>query len=742
MKRQTLSIIVLLFQWMAYAGPCEGVFSDPADFAKAMTENLMLKEGQYPLLELYFKEWTPYPQEMPNQGRQRIYDFINRHPEISKPVFREQILEFPIAERNHFESLKNFIRSFRKSAGKIRNSLFQVEANLGFWIKMLGFSKKNQQDFIAYLNTTALNQKTRAFIKDESQPYRERVIKLYKAMEQIKADLSNKQTEKNPQDLQNLSQAMVNLIYIVGIENKAWVEGLKSKDPQLAFSALQNILNERDIIAFNLGFEGHFKELKEVLGSQIPDEKPLLQAIKKDIENHLVIKPVKSEGKETLRLRALSLIESPFRSCMGGDCASQSYFEKALDPNFVYWTLTDTKHKSSGQVTVVLGTALNQKQEEVRVAFIDKIQKVPIQKLKAMLEGIRLSLNQKGYLLVLPKDVGGDTASDKSLSDEAVVRSYVAKEILPTLKKEWNNFKPHEHEYNFYNGIHSRAEDLLELLQFEDPGIKRVSIKVGPTHQAQLANPHLTAPALYGPILQLEKSTKEEDQLKFLTHLLTLKEIKEFNISDQHVQEHLALVITNHQFAFEVRKKAFYTLMEFELLLKVMADNMDFPNFAVLKKWGSLFSKREQKVLIGEMSNWRNTLDYRKKFVHYLTTNQLRAIKDNGAHLKQALESSYGILLDKDLLLIRLIAYHKSQHLIALVKELLDRGADPNFIYQNQTPLMWGATHNYIDIVKELLDRGADPNITTMQGRYSALRLAKDMGHIDIIKELSGRGAI
>ena len=78
------------------------------------------------------------------------------------------------------------------------------------------------------------------------------------------------------------------------------------------------------------------------------------------------------KGKETFRLRALSLQESSFRGCLGGDCSTRSYFDLALDPNFIYFTLTDVHHRSSGQITVVLGTAVNKKGEVVKTAFVDR----------------------------------------------------------------------------------------------------------------------------------------------------------------------------------------------------------------------------------------------------------------------------------------------------------------------------------------------------------------------------------
>ena len=486
---------LLCLQGLAWAGPCEEVvFSNPTDFAKAMTEGLSLRggtrvadparhnEGQESLFELYNQYAYPYPHKSEGRSLNDVFRILEDYPEllISKPLLREQILEFSLKERDNPQSLKSFVHSLTRSAGQIRNNLFQIEANLGFWIKMLNFSstdisrtdisrtdtsrvdisslkkreaeqpnhqggtenntallnkeaigphssslskqekkalkqkqnQKQKKDFVVYLNTTALNKEARDFIKDTSQPYRERAIVLYKALEEIHNSLSlaqksqpadtpfvpsgragsaprvpsantaviftnqpafpssaqshNRQNTGTPfvpagQTLpashSAVGQAMAELVHTVGFGNTAlWVASLKSKDPTQSYEALRKILNERDILAVDLGFEGHFAEMTKKFNAKIEDTDPQLKQIEKDIQNQ----PYTIKGTEVLRLRALSLQESPFRSCMGGDCATGSYFAKALDPNFVYFTFTNNKHESSGVVTVVLGYALNQ----------------------------------------------------------------------------------------------------------------------------------------------------------------------------------------------------------------------------------------------------------------------------------------------------------------------------------------------------------------------------------------------
>lgn len=64
------------------------------------------------------------------------------------------------------------------------------------------------------------------------------------------------------------------------------------------------------------------------------------------------------------------------------------------------------------------------------------------------------------------------------------------------------------------------------------------------------------------------------------------------------------------------------------------------------------------------------------------------------------------------------------------VRVLLSRGANPNYMYEDDTPLSWAAQKSHVKIMKDLLDAGADPNIEVMRwGRpASVLCMAVDMG--------------
>ena len=753
---KSFAFLCALFPITAYAGPCEKAFSDPESFNEAMTKQLFLSEGQQTLLELYFKSKTPYP-EYATAHLEYVFDLLKQYPELSKLPVREQILEFALPHKEPPQSLKNFISSFRNESSRLRNSLFQVEENLGFWAKMLNFSKiedsslsqkeksalrkKRSQDLIAFLNSTALNKELRDFIKDSSKPYRERTIALYKALQQIKQSLDHSATANfssapYQKAVQNISQAMAKLIYTAGFGNKTYMELLKSKDPQESLKAVKSILNEGDILAFELGFEGHFAELKASLNAKIPDKTQDLSHITKEVQNQ----PYKEAGTQVLRLRPLSIQESPFRSCFGGDCATQSYFETALDPNFLYFTLTNSRYESSGHITLVLGKAKTPNGLKVKTAFVDKIQNIEPQKLKAVLQGIYLSLKEQGYVLALPKNVG----NEDGLSNEALVNHYVEAEILPHFGKSLNDFTPYKHRYknltitDDWNKIYSKAYHRPALFEVEHAPLQNVNIKAGEIFTHKTAPLALSPRNLYDPLLLLEKSTKTEEQIRFLTHLLTMRNIKELNISDEYVNNHLNFIIQNKDFSFQVRKKAFYTLIEF-LLIKEPSKKW---RISFLEEKFLFFSEKEKQTLIGEISNWQNTVDYRKEFIEKLTENEIRFAKGL-FHLKQIFNSPWSRILDKSNMLSILMLFSKEskKDTNSLLTFLLGSGADVNRKNNSGgTALMIAAERGHIETVKLLINNKADINLTNNWGN-TALMIAAERGHIETVKLLLDRGA-
>ena len=161
-------------------------------------------------------------------------------------------------------------------------------------------------------------------------------------------------------------------------------------------------------------------------------------------------KPLSSAGD--IRVRSLSIHEAGFRSVLGGnDCSSRTYFFKALNPNYNYFTQTDSHHRSDGHATIVLGEAQDANGGASQTAFLDKLQNVPNASISAFLEAVRQSVSEKGYALGIPEDVG----NENGLSNESVTRQFVHDEILSKLKlkRELTGFASTRPSFSSRTGI-------------------------------------------------------------------------------------------------------------------------------------------------------------------------------------------------------------------------------------------------------------------------------------------------
>jgi ankyrin repeat protein len=88
------------------------------------------------------------------------------------------------------------------------------------------------------------------------------------------------------------------------------------------------------------------------------------------------------------------------------------------------------------------------------------------------------------------------------------------------------------------------------------------------------------------------------------------------------------------------------------------------------------------------------------------------------------------------------------QNDLGRVRELLDRGADPNLQNEHgQTALWWASYWGNIDVVRLLLDYGTDPNLqasggwTALMYGWTALMYASRLGHTGIVRLLLDHGA-
>ncbi len=460
--------------------PCQEVFlKDLPSLARAMTQRLQLTPGQEKIFDIYKKGFFPYESD---RTLGEVLGVLKQHPELEqKLIVRDQVIPLR-AMVVKSEDFRGFIKSFSNSAGRVKNSLLNISSNLGFWMKLLNFptpfidkslskpEKKrikntHKEKFWKYFHQFITQDQWKRF--HATNDYKHKVKTVFYLLDKARSFLS-----QQGYSTANISEAMVNLISVVGFGNKAYTELLKSENVNDNMEALVKILSERDFVSSELGF-GDFSDLKKSL---LAYPTPHLALSARDLRHTLsVVEKILQEGgtsdtaeqnQGSLTVRALSVQESPFRGCLGGDCSTDRYFFKSLDPDFLYFTLTDGEYQSFGQVSVVLGVAQEEKTSAfVQVAFVDKIQGVPIGVVESMLLAVQTGLKEQGYRLVLPVDAG----DHNGLSNSEVIRQHVNSKVSD-MQNQFLNFKPHHAgQYSFYDGF-SRAYDNLALKEWESPG--------------------------------------------------------------------------------------------------------------------------------------------------------------------------------------------------------------------------------------------------------------------------------
>ena len=413
---------------------------------------------------------------------------LKKHPELSKEPFRNYSMS--MAERSYpvTEALGALMKSPVEAAGQVRGNLFQIEANLGYWRRALDWSdpqaavaqgkesskeekRKNaaaeKQRFLSHLDSvipqeirqTLADPKSQMGIQDKAQTLFQRL-----------ADQRAKMLAAE-QDVTAISRAMVDLVHTIGFHDKEIQTALKSEDGLKRIAALRRAMDERDRFAMALGFEGHFeqvlKDLKVATPTGVDSNSAFLKKIgdaEQDVLSKAVVKTSAGSQKE---IRQLSLMEAPFRSYIGGsDCSTRTYLTRALDPNYQYFTLTDSDGHSSGQITVVLGAlpgsqgsllTLGRGTSDKKIAFIDKIQNVPHEDLPIMVEALRQSLGAKGYTLALPEDLGDHNGISNAPETRELVKRWIK-----TTGNTLAGFKPTPHTYTL-DSQYSRADQGLSI---------------------------------------------------------------------------------------------------------------------------------------------------------------------------------------------------------------------------------------------------------------------------------------
>ena len=616
-KTVSFACLFLLFTNSVFSDSCREAVESSGEESKipktvsqlgeAVTKGLKLTKKQEELWNIYQQTFFESPNNM-RSGIEKVFQILEWYPDISKPIFREQILSFQSQVYKASLDLLNFVKKFREANLRQRMPLIRPESELPYWLKALMPSqKKLSKEEIKKYKPEIQEKLKKIFGREVSENLRHNKGLEEREILRIYRNLQKEREEQLSQGQDNpfLSKAMLSLIHTAGLSKPLWMKELKDKDPIIILRALKKVLEYREHLALTLGFES-FGELKASLGlinldKNSYDIEILLERIS-NLESEVKALGFREEFVKEFRVRALSLEESPFRGCMGGsDCSSNIYFDKGLDPNFIYWTKTNERFQSSGQMTTVLGEAERMNGQKLKVAFVDKIQNLSKEELIPFLLAVRESLKEVEYILALPIDVGN---SSRALSNALEISSFIENSILPELRDHniLKNFQPHANRYYFSKG-YSRAYKGLDLKEFDWKGSGAWDIRPGSLYEPYRIET-LNTETLISQIFSLKDSKKTEDLITFINNILALNKMNFPEMSHQKLKISLRELLDKDDLDLKVRKKALYGLME-------LKGKFDFPEF--VEVFYDFFEPKERQMIIGEMSNWKTTKDQTKQ---------------------------------------------------------------------------------------------------------------------------------
>ena len=625
---------------------------DLKNFGQAMTERMFLQSEQAELFDVYRKIFFGDPNtSVNNETLKSVTDIQTKYPDLQKPHFREYEIFQVEKVFDTPESLSKYLKSQIQTAGEVRNNLLQIEANLRFWKKVLDYQdaeiplsiaemqKKLGKDsptsekeayraaraafesavkkrFETYLNRliSKTNRDLLADLKNDKEDYQKKAKALFTTLKNIQEWM-----DQNGSNTQAIRQAMVDLIHTVGYGNQATQVLLKSKNAMDRIEGLKKVLDERDAVAMDLGFAGHFQELQRNLKIEFPtglskNENPN-QNIQR-LEQEVLSGKYTTKPTETIRVRSLSIQEAPFRSCLGGsDCSTHTYFSKALDPNYYYFTMTDSQYRSSGHVTVVLGEALNPLSgQKEKVAFIDKLQNVPNQQIPSFLQAVSMSLSERGYKLGVPEEVG----NHDGMSNMDATRHFVANEIVPKLSQKLTTFVPHPNQYDFENA-HSRAYNKLTVKIYEPTAVDaNTEIRPGREYKPFVAALDLDKNKLIQELLNLKNSDDPNDVLKYVTSGQVVSQLEKLGLfSFKEFEKDLGEILERRELPFNTRKQAAFEALllrneqtqdQFILVFKSFDEAEKTQVSSEIRQWSKSSDKRKKKIADGLTDKWSTAI--------------------------------------------------------------------------------------------------------------------------------------
>lgn len=382
----------------------------------------------------------------------RVFELLRQYPKLRKTVLRSYHLRIGKAKVPVPASLKTLVASLVKNSGQTNANLLNPVAQSGYWARLLNCTAAEVSSKLPpELSAQLLNPKTLAQAKATA---------VYRFLQQLK-EATPKEDEAT---LRRLSQAQVDVVHAVPVTDIEIRTALKDGNADIVLGAVRKWLGARDKFAEALGFEDHFKGLLDGLKIAQPtgvNSEAALQKSLSTIEAEIgeSAATLTTGSSEDFVIRQLSTLESPFRSFLGDtDCSTRTYLATALNPNYHYYTMTDPEGRSSGHITVVFGTGTHNG-KKVPMAFVDKVQNVPTSRLLVFFEGVRRSLSDAGYKLVLPSELGDTHTGISNFQD---IREFIAGQIPVSPEQEWvSDFRQHplEEAYPLGEPRFSRVND-------------------------------------------------------------------------------------------------------------------------------------------------------------------------------------------------------------------------------------------------------------------------------------------
>lgn len=361
--------------------------------------------------------------ELPDVGFAQTQKVLGEFPEVlSQPRFRNMHIVF---HSNNLDKmppgLEELTDRLHRTARRTQANFNHVAANIGFYRKILQRPDLQADAWMTESGLEILNDPEARLIP-KNLALAEYLLKQYRS-------------QTHPMPL--LAKTVADLIHNAAVLGGRFLKDLKGAQPETRLRAIKTILQRRDDLAMQMGFPDHYSGMLKDLrvtgptGVSSPRE---IERLSAQIEGRSLWAKPQSDSVEIARtVRHLTVLEKPNRSCLGGsDCSSFTYFEYGFEPAVQYFTLTDERGNSSGQVTIVLGHLKKLDGSIVPAVFLDKVQNVSTSALLPMLEAIRLSLKEFGYPLYL----GDDSADHSGLSNDSstteVYRSLL--ELMPPLE--------------------------------------------------------------------------------------------------------------------------------------------------------------------------------------------------------------------------------------------------------------------------------------------------------------------